>query len=83
MTRADDPIRVVVASDDHHGDLTGRTLLVDDATMLLSVPIEDDHPEPFEEVALWTAERQRRPRPRPVHPRRHAVRAGRVPADAG
>ncbi len=33
----------------------GRTLLVDDATVLLSVPTHEDHAEPFDEVAMWTA----------------------------
>ncbi|WP_458210148.1 TrmB family transcriptional regulator [Haladaptatus sp. NG-SE-30] len=51
-----DVVRVMVVPDTHHGGFAGRTLLVDDATVLLSVPTEDDHPEPFEEVALWTAD---------------------------
>ncbi|WP_435156915.1 TrmB family transcriptional regulator [Haladaptatus sp. DFWS20] len=49
------PVNVIVVPETHHGGFTGRTLLVDDATVLLSVPTEDDHPEPFDEVALWTA----------------------------
>jgi sugar-specific transcriptional regulator TrmB len=53
---ADDPVRVMVVPDTHHGGFTGRTLLVDDATVLLSVPTDDGSPEPFEEIALWTAE---------------------------
>jgi len=53
---SDDPVRVMVVPDTHHGGFTGRTLLVDDATVLLSVPTEDGSPEPFEEVALWTAD---------------------------
>jgi sugar-specific transcriptional regulator TrmB len=53
---ADTPVRVMVVPDTHHGGFTGRTLLVDDATVLLSVPTEDDSTEPFEEVALWTAD---------------------------
>ena len=45
----------MVVPETHHGGFAGRTLLVDDATVLLSVPTEDDHSDPFEEVALWTA----------------------------
>ncbi|MFB6068642.1 MAG: TrmB family transcriptional regulator [Halobacterium sp.] len=37
------------------GAYAGRTLLIDDATVLLSVPTHDDHAEPFDEVAMWTA----------------------------
>jgi len=33
----------------------GCTLLVDDATVLLSVPADGDHAEPYDEVAMWTA----------------------------
>ncbi|WP_115865384.1 TrmB family transcriptional regulator [Halorussus litoreus] len=43
-------------SSDGAGGFTGRTLLVDDATVLLSVVADEDSPEPFEETALWTAE---------------------------
>jgi sugar-specific transcriptional regulator TrmB len=49
-------VRVMLVPEDHHGGFTGRTLLVDDATVLLSVPTEDDETDPFGEVALWTAE---------------------------
>ena len=52
---ADDPVRVIVASREGTGGFTGRTLLVDDATVLLSVRTDED-PEPFEETALWTAD---------------------------
>ncbi|WP_128477417.1 TrmB family transcriptional regulator [Halorussus pelagicus] len=52
---ADAPVRVVVATREQTGGFTGRTLLVDDATVLLSVRTDDD-PEPFEETALWTAD---------------------------
>lgn len=52
---ADSHVYVIVVPEAHHGGFAGRTLLVDDATVLLSVPTEDDHSEPFEEVALWTA----------------------------
>ncbi|NHN57542.1 MULTISPECIES: TrmB family transcriptional regulator [Halorussus] len=52
---ADAPVRVTVASPDRTGEFTGRTLLVDDATVLLSVRTEDG-PEPFAETALWTAD---------------------------
>jgi len=51
----DDPVRVMLVPDAHHGGFTGRTVLVDDATVLLSVPTEDGAGEPFAEVALWTA----------------------------
>ncbi|WP_132057238.1 TrmB family transcriptional regulator [Halorussus amylolyticus] len=53
---ADDPIRVVVTSREQTGGFTGRTLLVDDATVLLSVLTEGDDPDPFGETALWTAD---------------------------
>jgi len=52
---ADGPIRVVVAPPDRSRGFTGRTLLVDDGTVLLSV-LTDDGSEPFEETALWTAD---------------------------
>ena len=51
----DSHVHVMVVPETHHGGFTGRTLLIDDATVLLSVPTEDDHSDPFEEVALWTA----------------------------
>jgi len=50
---ADDGIRVVLVSDDAPADYTGRTLLVDDDTVLLSVVTEE---EPVDEMAMWTAE---------------------------
>jgi sugar-specific transcriptional regulator TrmB len=49
-------VRVVVVPEDHHGGFTGVTLLVDEATVMLSVPTEPDREAPFDEVALWTAE---------------------------
>lgn len=52
----DTPVRVVVSPADTPDGYTGRTLLVDEATVLLSVPTRDDETKPFEEVALWTAE---------------------------
>jgi len=52
---ADDPIRVVVAPPERTQGFTGRTLLVDDATVLLSV-LSDEAGEPFEETALWTGD---------------------------
>jgi sugar-specific transcriptional regulator TrmB len=52
---ADVPVRVVVACREQTGGFTGRTLLVDDATVLLSVRTEDS-PEPSAETALWTAD---------------------------
>lgn len=45
--------RVVVSEAAGDEGYAGRTLLVDDATVLLSVPT-DGH-EPFDEVAMWTA----------------------------
>ncbi|WP_158058082.1 TrmB family transcriptional regulator [Halorussus halophilus] len=53
---ADDVVQVVVASRERTGGFTGRTLLVDDSTVLLSVLTDGDDPEPFEETALWTAD---------------------------
>jgi sugar-specific transcriptional regulator TrmB len=50
----DDAVRVVHSEASGEESYAGRTLLVDEATVLLSVPTEDDH-EPFETVALWTA----------------------------
>jgi len=47
--------RVVVSEASGDEGYAGRTLLVDDATVLLSVPTDDGH-EPFDEVAMWTAE---------------------------
>lgn len=52
----DDPVQVVVSGRERTGGFTGRTLLVDDATVLLSVLTDGDDPEPFEETALWTAD---------------------------
>lgn len=49
------PIRVVRADSARTAGFTGRTLLVDDATVLLSVDAEEGHDAPFEETALWTA----------------------------
>ena len=48
-------VRMVVSAASGDEGYAGRTLLVDDATVLLSVPTEDGH-EPFDEVAMWTAE---------------------------
>ena len=50
-----DPVRVTVSSAGRSDGFAGRTVLVDEATVLLSVPTTDDRVEPFEEVALWTA----------------------------
>jgi len=47
-------VQVVVSGASGDEGYAGRTLLVDDATVLLSVPT-DGH-EPFDEVAMWTAE---------------------------
>lgn len=52
----DDPVHVLASPSDASDGYAGRTLLVDDATVLLSVPTEQTHDEPFDEVALWTAE---------------------------
>lgn len=52
----DSDVRAIASEPDHTDSYAGRTLLVDDATILLSVPTADDRPEPFEEIALWTAE---------------------------
>lgn len=49
----DDPVRAVVVDGDQLGEMTGRTLLVDEATVLLSV-VEADR-EGADETALWTA----------------------------
>jgi sugar-specific transcriptional regulator TrmB len=46
-------VRVIVSEASGEEGYAGRTLLVDDATVLLSVPT-DGH-EPFDEVAMWTA----------------------------
>ena len=46
--------RVIVSEASGDEGYAGRTLLVDDATVLLSVPTDDGH-EPFDEVAMWTA----------------------------
>ncbi|SEV95788.1 TrmB family transcriptional regulator [Halobacterium jilantaiense] len=46
--------RVIVSEASADEGYAGRTLLVDDATVLLSVPTDDGH-EPFDEVAMWTA----------------------------
>lgn len=53
---ADGLVRVVDVPESHHGGFMGRTLLVDDDTVLLSVPTDDDHPEQVDQVALWTAD---------------------------
>lgn len=50
---ADADLRVVDMSDDDMTGFTGRTLLVDDATVLLSVVPGPEDPESAE-VALWT-----------------------------
>ena len=47
-------VQVVVSEASGDEGYAGSTLLVDDATVLLSVPT-DGH-EPFDEVAMWTAE---------------------------
>jgi len=49
-----DGLAVVVSAASGDDGYAGRTLLVDDATVLLSVPTADAH-EPFDEVAMWTA----------------------------
>jgi sugar-specific transcriptional regulator TrmB len=49
-------VRVMDVPESHHGGFMGRTLLVDDDTVLLAVPTDEDHPEPVDEVALWTAD---------------------------
>lgn len=49
------PVEVVHSPASGEDGYAGRTLLVDDATVLLSVPTHDDHAEPFDEVAMWTA----------------------------
>lgn len=49
------PVQVVVSAGESSGGYAGRTLLVDEATVLLSVPTADDRTEPFEEIALWTS----------------------------
>jgi sugar-specific transcriptional regulator TrmB len=48
-------VRVVCSPASGDDGYAGRTLLVDDATVLLAVPTHDDHAEPFDEVAMWTA----------------------------
>jgi sugar-specific transcriptional regulator TrmB len=50
---ADDPIHVVVMSEDNPADFAGRALMVDDDTILLAVETDDD---PLHEEALWTAD---------------------------
>jgi sugar-specific transcriptional regulator TrmB len=50
---ADDPVRVVVMDDDMT-EFTGRTLLVDETTVLLSVASEEG--TGGDETALWTAD---------------------------
>jgi sugar-specific transcriptional regulator TrmB len=50
---ADDEVRVVLMAEDSPADYTGRTLMVDDDTVLLSVVTDD---EPVDEMAMWTAE---------------------------
>jgi sugar-specific transcriptional regulator TrmB len=52
----DSDVRVITSAPEHSDSYTGRTLLVDEATILLSVPTAEDGLEPFEEVALWTAD---------------------------
>ncbi len=49
----DESIQVVLMAEDSPADYTGRTLMVDDDTVLLSVVTED---EPVDEMAMWTAE---------------------------
>jgi hypothetical protein len=50
----DDDVFVIDMSDDDMTGFTGRTLLVDDATVLLSVVPGPEDPE-NDEVAMWTA----------------------------
>ncbi|WP_336036805.1 TrmB family transcriptional regulator [Halobacterium yunchengense] len=50
-----DEVAVVYSPASGDGGYAGQTLLVDEATVLLSVPTHDDHAEPFDEVAMWTA----------------------------
>ncbi|MFC5972296.1 TrmB family transcriptional regulator [Halomarina salina] len=56
---SDGGVRVVVAPSKPAGGVSGRTLLVDDATVLLSVQTdaegESDGPETPDETGLWTA----------------------------
>ncbi|MFC3476136.1 TrmB family transcriptional regulator [Halobacterium litoreum] len=52
--RLADGVRVVVSPASGDDGYVGRTLVVDDATVLLSVPARDDA-EPYDEVAMWTA----------------------------
>lgn len=47
----DSPIRVVVMDEDNPGDFAGRALMIDDATILLSVATDDG----VGEEAMWTA----------------------------
>jgi hypothetical protein len=55
VERVDDAVDVVHSPASGGDGYAGRTLLVDDATVLLSVPTPDEHAEPFDEVAMWTA----------------------------
>jgi len=48
-----DSVRVVLMAEDSPADYTGRTLMVDDDTVLLSVVTDE---EPVDEMAMWTAE---------------------------
>ena len=50
---ADDPVQVVVMSEDNPADFAGRALMVDDSTVLLAVETDDD---PLGEEAMWTAD---------------------------
>ncbi len=50
---ADSPVRVVLMGDDRPGDYTGRTLMVDDEAVLLSVVTPDG--DGVDEEAMWTA----------------------------
>ncbi|MFD1514573.1 TrmB family transcriptional regulator [Halomarina rubra] len=52
---ADSAVQVVVAPSNPSDGVTGRTLLVDDATVLLSVLSEADDPDDPTETGLWTA----------------------------
>ncbi|WP_232701565.1 TrmB family transcriptional regulator [Halobacterium wangiae] len=48
-------VRVVCSPASGDDGYAGQTLLVDDATVLLSVPADDDYTGPVDEVAMWTA----------------------------
>jgi sugar-specific transcriptional regulator TrmB len=53
--RFDEGVEVICSPASGDDGYAGRTLLVDDATVLLSVPADDDYAEPVDEVAMWTA----------------------------